>query len=99
MALTQEQLLHIAKLARLQVDVGEIDQYEKKINEILAYVEQLQEVDLSAVPEMQGAADLTNVWREDIPESCEARVRQNCFDAFPQTEGGQLKVQAVFDRE
>lgn len=98
MSLSNEQLMHVAKLARLQVTPEELPDFAKKINEILAYVEQLQEVDLSDVPEMQHAAGLNNVWREDEVEGCDPDERARCLKAFTASQDDLLEVQAVFDR-
>ena len=65
MALTKEEVLHVAELARLSLRPEEVDLLTRQLNDILAYVEKLQEVDTSGVPPMAHAVQVYNVFRED----------------------------------
>lgn len=65
MALTREEVLHVANLARLSLNPGEVDLFTRQLNDILAYVEKLQEVDTTGVPPMAHAVPVWNVFRED----------------------------------
>ncbi|MFZ2087159.1 MAG: Asp-tRNA(Asn)/Glu-tRNA(Gln) amidotransferase subunit GatC [Desulfobaccales bacterium] len=65
MALTREEVLHVAKLARLSLNPEEVDLFTRQLNNILAYVEKLQEVDTDGVPPMAHAVPIFNVFRED----------------------------------
>ncbi len=56
---------HIADLARLNLDDGELSRYETDINAILSYAEQLSKVDLTDVNPTAHAASITNVIRSD----------------------------------
>ena len=50
MALTRDEVLHVAQLARLSLEPAEIDLFTRQLNDILAYVEKLQELDTAGVP-------------------------------------------------
>ena len=65
MALTREEVLHVAQLARLSFKPEEVDRLTRQLNDILAYVEKLQEVDTTGVPPMAHAVPVFNVFRED----------------------------------
>ena len=65
MALTREEVLHVANLARLSLNPEEVDRLTSQLNDILAYVEKLQEVDTTGVPPMAHAVPVYNVFRED----------------------------------
>jgi len=65
MALIREEVLHVAKLARLSLNPEEVDLFTRQLNNILAYVEKLQEVDTDGVPPMAHAVPIFNVFRED----------------------------------
>lgn len=65
MSITTEQIEHIAKLSRLELKDAEKDTFAKEFNDILAYVEQLQEVDVEGVEPMVGAAQVDSVMRVD----------------------------------
>jgi aspartyl-tRNA(Asn)/glutamyl-tRNA(Gln) amidotransferase subunit C len=66
MSLSTDQVKHIAKLARLSLSDLEIEKYSKDLNQILAYVEQLQELDTQGVEPMLGAVQNQKALREDI---------------------------------
>lgn len=63
--LTREDVLKLAYLARLEIDESEIDRYQTELNEILKFVEQLQNVDVDDLPPTNQVTGLTNVTRED----------------------------------
>jgi aspartyl-tRNA(Asn)/glutamyl-tRNA(Gln) amidotransferase subunit C len=50
MAVTREDVLHIAELARLGVDAARADELTKELSAILAHMEVLSQVDTTAVP-------------------------------------------------
>jgi len=66
MALTTTEVLHIARLANLALTPDEVDRLTSELGAILAHVEQLQEVDTSAVPGTAHLAVLAMPLREDV---------------------------------
>jgi aspartyl-tRNA(Asn)/glutamyl-tRNA(Gln) amidotransferase subunit C len=70
MAIDREQLLHVARLARLELREGEIGRLEAQLNDILDAVSKVSELDLSDVPPTSHPLDVVNVWDEDEPRSC-----------------------------
>lgn len=93
MALTREEVLHVAKLARLSLDPGEVDLFTRQLNDILAYVEKLQEVDTAGVPPMAHAVPVLNVFRED--EVTPGLSRDDALANAPATEGGTFVVPRI----
>lgn len=65
MALTPEEVLHIARLANLAVTPAEVERLTSELGAILAHIEQLNEVDTSAVPGTAHLAVLAMPLRED----------------------------------
>jgi aspartyl-tRNA(Asn)/glutamyl-tRNA(Gln) amidotransferase subunit C len=65
--LTQEQVRHVAKLARLKCTNGEIERFTGQLGAILEYVEQLAEVDTTEVEPLAHCLPVANVLREDEP--------------------------------
>jgi aspartyl-tRNA(Asn)/glutamyl-tRNA(Gln) amidotransferase subunit C len=63
--LTREDVLKLARLARLELSEEEIAEYQTELSEILQYVEQLQDVDVSGLKPTNQVTGLTNVMRED----------------------------------
>jgi aspartyl-tRNA(Asn)/glutamyl-tRNA(Gln) amidotransferase subunit C len=57
---------HIARLARLRLEEPEVERLEGELSNILAWVEQLGEVDVSEVAPMTGAVAMALKMREDV---------------------------------
>jgi aspartyl-tRNA(Asn)/glutamyl-tRNA(Gln) amidotransferase subunit C len=66
--LTREEVLHIAKLAKLQLSEEEIQQYQEQLGRILEDFKKLEEVDTSNVEPMKHILDVHNVFRADEPQ-------------------------------
>jgi aspartyl-tRNA(Asn)/glutamyl-tRNA(Gln) amidotransferase subunit C len=99
MALTTEEVKHIAKLSRLHLNDDEVEKYRNQLDSILTYVQQLQAVDTTGVPELQHALEVSNVFRDDVVEVCDPDVRNRALENFSNRQGDLLEVQAVFNRE
>jgi len=63
--LTREDVLKLARLARLTISDEEVERYRKELTEILHYVELLQNADVSGLQPTSQVTGLTNVTRED----------------------------------
>ena len=63
--LTEDQVRHIATLARLLISDEEVEQYAKELTSIFDFIEQLKEVDTSNVEATEQVTGLTNSLRED----------------------------------
>src|SRR5438067_13015966 len=70
MAIDREQLLHVAHLARLELREDEIERLEGQLNDILAAVSKVSELDLSDVPPTSHPLEVVNVWEADEPRPC-----------------------------
>ena len=64
--ITEQQVRHVAKLARLNLSDNEIQIFTRQLGDILEYVEKLNELDTENVEPTAHAAPLRNVFREDI---------------------------------
>lgn len=63
--LTRDDVLKLARLARLDLSDEEIEQFSKELTAILHYVEQLQAVDVTGLEPTNQVTGLTNVTRKD----------------------------------
>ena len=70
MAIDREQLLHVAHLARLELREDEVERLEGQLNDILAAVSKVSELDLSDVPPTSHPLEVSNAWGEDEPHEC-----------------------------
>lgn len=95
MTISREQVEHIAELARLALTEEEIALYTEQLSSILAYVEQLRELDTAAIPPTASVLPLSNILRPDeiAPSLPTAEALANAPDAAD----GQFRVAAVLD--
>jgi len=91
MEMTPEKIRHIAELARLQLSGEEEASLARDIDEILAYVESISELDLP--PDASRAEILPREWREDQVEPSIAR--DEMLDNAAETRDGQVVVPPV----
>jgi aspartyl-tRNA(Asn)/glutamyl-tRNA(Gln) amidotransferase subunit C len=68
MAITRDQVLHVAKLAHLDLTEEEVDRFREQLSAILEAVSKVSELDLADVPPTSHPLDLVNVWRDDEPQ-------------------------------
>jgi aspartyl-tRNA(Asn)/glutamyl-tRNA(Gln) amidotransferase subunit C len=90
MAIDREQLLHVAHLARLELREEEIERLEGQLNDILAAVSKVSELDLADVPPTSHPLDAVNVWEDDEPRPC--LTAEEALANAPEREGDFFKV-------
>ena len=70
MAITRDEVLHVAALARLELLDEEVERFQEQLNAILEAVGKVAELDLSDVEPTAHPLDLANVWAVDEPRPC-----------------------------
>ena len=90
MAITREQVVHVAALARLALTEDELARLEAQLGAILDAVGKVSELDLTDVPPTSHPLDLVNVWDEDEPRPC-LSVEEALANA-PERDGDYFKV-------
>jgi aspartyl-tRNA(Asn)/glutamyl-tRNA(Gln) amidotransferase subunit C len=65
MAISREEVSHVARLARLELTEEELELFREQLSAVLERAERIQALDLDDVPETVRPVELTNVWRED----------------------------------
>jgi aspartyl-tRNA(Asn)/glutamyl-tRNA(Gln) amidotransferase subunit C len=95
MALTNEQVEHVAMLARLGLSEEERERMREQLSSILGHIDQLRAVDTSDVPPTAQVIPLAPVLRDDVVQPS-LTVEQVLANA-PRTEGGFIKVRAILD--
>ncbi|PSL47056.1 aspartyl/glutamyl-tRNA(Asn/Gln) amidotransferase subunit C [Salsuginibacillus halophilus] len=93
--ITKEQVEHVAHLARLEIGEDEIDDFTNKLDAIIGYAEQLNELDTTNVEPTTHVIDIRNVLRED--ENKPSIEREQALGNAPESEDGQVKVPSVLD--
>lgn len=65
--ITREDVLHVAKLARLRLEEDEVEAMAGELSGILEHVEVIGRLDLEGVEPTAHVVPISNVWREDEP--------------------------------
>jgi aspartyl-tRNA(Asn)/glutamyl-tRNA(Gln) amidotransferase subunit C len=83
--ISREEVRHVANLARLELTEVEEVRMTEQMNQILSYMEKLNELDTADVPAMTHAIQLHNVFRPD--EVVESLNREHALMNAPQSDG------------
>ena len=94
---TGEVLTQIARLARLELSLEEIQTFTPQLGDILKYMEQLQAVDVTGVELMTHPVQLVTPLREDrvVPTALDENGEPKVLDSAPETIRGGFKVPPV----
>lgn len=93
MKITKEEVLYVARLARLDLEADAIDTFAGQIDEILDYIEKLNQVDTAGIQPTSHAISLTNAFRAD--EQREHLDRQRVLANAPESEDGCFVVPKI----
>ena len=93
MAITREDVLHVARLARLEIPEGEVEQVRAQLGAILEAVGKVSELDLSGVEPTSPPLDVVNVWAADEPRP--SLPREEALANATDPEDGAFRVPAV----
>lgn len=95
MALTDEEVRHIAALARVAVSPEEVERLRVELSGILEHFQVLNDIDTSDVPPTAQTLDLHSIQRPD--EVLPSLPRADALRNAPRTEDGYIRVRAVLD--
>jgi aspartyl-tRNA(Asn)/glutamyl-tRNA(Gln) amidotransferase subunit C len=95
MAISEAEVRHVARLARLALSDEEIAVMQAQLSAILDYIAMLREVDVSNVPPTAQVTGLTTVWRPDVVG--EMLTQEQALANAPDQQDGMFRVRAVFD--
>ena len=93
MAITREDVLHVAKLARLELAEPEVERMQEQLSAILEAVGKVAQLDLSDVEPTAHPLDLVNVLVDDVPRP--SLPREEALANAPDPEDGFFGVPAV----
>ena len=65
--ISREEVLHVARLARLELSGPEVERMSEELSNILGHVERVGEIDLEGVPPTSHVVDVGNALRADVP--------------------------------
>lgn len=97
MALTREQVAHIAELAKLKLTDEETERMTRQLSEILDYAARLNELDTAAIAPTASVIPNQNVMRPDkvTPSLTREEVMANAPDTDPKREF--FRVRAILE--
>jgi aspartyl-tRNA(Asn)/glutamyl-tRNA(Gln) amidotransferase subunit C len=86
----RDDVLHVARLARLDLREDEVERLTRELGAILEAVGKVAELDLDDVPPTSHPLDVVNVWGEDEPEP--SLALEEALANAPETEGALFRV-------
>ncbi|HXZ82819.1 MAG TPA: Asp-tRNA(Asn)/Glu-tRNA(Gln) amidotransferase subunit GatC [Acidimicrobiales bacterium] len=90
---SRDDVVYVARLARLELEPGEVDLYAGQLASILDHVAAVTGLDTSAVPATAHPLEIENVLRSDTPGSTLAR--DEVLAQAPRAEGGRFRVPPI----
>ena len=95
MALTREEVLHIARLARISLSEADVERFTAQLSGILEHFAALAAVDTEGVEPTAHPLPLANVMRAD--EVTPSLIAAEALANAPATEDGYIRVRAVLE--
>jgi aspartyl-tRNA(Asn)/glutamyl-tRNA(Gln) amidotransferase subunit C len=86
----RDQVLHVARLARLRLTEDELERMPGELSKILEHVEKMGELDLDDVEPTSHVVALQNVLREDEPRPC--LTQEQALAGAPDVADGGFRV-------
>lgn len=93
MAISRDEVLHVARLARLALTEDEVTRLTEELGAILEAVSVVAELDLADVPPTSHPLDLVNVWDEDEPRA--SLPLDDVFANAPDRDGDGFRVPPI----
>ncbi|MFH1621823.1 MAG: Asp-tRNA(Asn)/Glu-tRNA(Gln) amidotransferase subunit GatC [Candidatus Omnitrophota bacterium] len=95
MNISKETVQYVANLARIHLSDEELEKFSYQLNDILGYIDQLKEVDISKVSPTAHVLPIKDVKRKDVfrPSFGAEQILNNA----PQKEGNFFKVPKVIE--
>ena len=93
MAITREDVLHVARLARLEIPEEEVGRVQEQLSAILEAVGKVDELDLADVEPTSHPLDVVNACAEDEPRP--SLSQEDALTNAPDPEDGHFRVPAV----
>jgi aspartyl-tRNA(Asn)/glutamyl-tRNA(Gln) amidotransferase subunit C len=95
MAITREEVRHVAMLFRMGLSEADIAKFQQQLSQIIDYFQILQQIDTEGVPPTSHTLPLENVMRDDEPRP--SYPAEDILANAPLSEGGFFRVRAVLE--
>ncbi|MBU1075152.1 Asp-tRNA(Asn)/Glu-tRNA(Gln) amidotransferase subunit GatC [Patescibacteria group bacterium] len=95
MAITKEEVKHLAKLARIGLSKEEVDRFQKQITSILDYVDMLKKVTVEKGEKIV-MSDVENILRDDVVK--QSKNQEKLIEQAPDQKNGHIKVKTILKK-
>ena len=95
MKITDSEVLHVARLARLKLDTEELPRFQKDLNAVLEYMYMITEVDTTGVTPTIHTTTIMNVMRDDTIK--DSQERAEALSNAPKHKDGNIVVPKVIE--
>lgn len=93
--ITKEEILHVAKLARIHLKDSEVESLSKDLSKIIGHVNQLNKLDVKDVLPTSHVVPMENVYRKD--DVLPSLPREEALAIAVQTDKGMFKVPKIIE--
>ena len=97
MAITRDEVAHLARLSRLALTDAELDHFAGQLDQIIAAVARVQEVAAEQIPPMTHAVPVVNVYRDDVVTP--QLTPEQALACAPAAEQGRFKVPRILTED
>lgn len=94
--ISEKDVKHVAKLAKLKLADSEINKFSKQLSEIISYVEELDKADISNIEPTSQTTGLENVARQDKRNPEMVLSQDEALSGTESSQNGYFVVDAVF---
>ena len=94
--ITQEDVKHVALLARLSLKNGETSKFVKQLSDIFGFINQLSELNTEGVAETSQVSGLVNRLREDKLEEKRQLTQTQALSGSKKKHNGYFVVKSIF---
>jgi aspartyl-tRNA(Asn)/glutamyl-tRNA(Gln) amidotransferase subunit C len=95
--ISQEDVAHLANLARINIPADQLGHYAKQLDAILNAVAEVSSLDTANVVAMSHPVPMTNVFREDVPGV--SLTAEQALSGAPAVEDDRFRVPRILDEE
>jgi len=95
--ITKQQIIHIARLAKLEISEKEIAKFQKQLSNIIEYISELDKVDTKNVKPTSQTTGLLNAKREDLINQKDCLTLEDALSGTENTHNGYFKIPAILE--
>lgn len=95
MALTRDEVLHVARLARIGLSEEDVTKFQQQLSQILDHFDALSQIETEGVPPTTHTLALESVISPDQPRA--SLQQQEVLANAPSSQDGYLRVRAVLE--